>query len=148
MASNIPDGVMGFRQNPVSYSLVAVSLALYGVSLALPTAVCGDLKSYRGYEVLEIGLFGLLTLDPRWFANIGYGVMVVSALRISSDKAWIATFWAVILATPTLFIPFLGCAAMDHPEWSEALGPGAYFWIAAIWVAALAVLIRPSYLPE
>jgi hypothetical protein len=111
--------------------LIVIAIALYATSLFLPSFTCPRNKSYLGYEVLLIGYMGLLGLDPRWFSNVGFIVLLYGCFaekaKFRPTIAWFTGLFAV-----ASFIPALGCPSFDSPGASTTLGIGGVLWVASL----------------
>ena len=127
------------RQAAVLLSVIAV--ILYVCSLFLPAFTCGSTKSFPGYGVLAIGYMGLLVLDPRWFANIGFVWLTVACLRSSSSRHPIVAGVTALLALAS-FAPAAGCEGGGAPGISTGLAFGGYLWVAALLAVSLASVLR------
>jgi hypothetical protein len=111
--------------------LIALAIALYATSLFLPSFTCPRNKSYLGYEVLSIGYMGLLGLDPRWFGNVGFVILLYGCFaKKAKFRPAIALFTGLFAAAS--FIPALGCPSFDSPDVSTTLGIGGVLWVASL----------------
>lgn len=124
-----------------SRSLAIVAVILFAASLALPAFVCPmGVVGYRGYHVLATGWAGLLGLDPRWFANIGFLVLVARSLVAPGKLPWVAG--ATALLAVLSIAPAGGCPAPGGaPAMSAGLAIGGWLWVAAMVCASAANLM-------
>jgi hypothetical protein len=122
----------------LTVSLCASALCLYGASLLLPAFSCVHTKSFPGYGVLAFGYMGLLALDPRWFANIGFALLLIATLR---SKPAVRPGVGGVTAMLALF-SFAGAAGCEGgggaPEVSTGLALGGYLWVSALALACAA----------
>jgi hypothetical protein len=115
-----------------------LGIGLYAVSLSLPAFSCATGKSFMGYEVLAMGWAGLITLDPRWFANAGFWMLLYRSVATSRDIAPGAMGIAVVLGLASL-LPAAGCAVPGGaPGVSSGLAAGGYLWVASLIAACAA----------
>jgi hypothetical protein len=122
------------------FSLTVLGILLYLISLALPSFRCAT-KSFLGYEVLIIGF-----LDPRWFANIGFFVLVYRTAYRPRTSPKIAV-WSLVLALCAIF-PAVGCTgAGGAPGQSTTLAIGGFLWVAAVFLVCMANQSTESDLP-
>jgi hypothetical protein len=133
----------------VTVSLCLVALVLYATSLFLPVFTCTHTKSFPGYTVLAIGFMGLLGLDPRWFGNVGFVLLLIASLRVDSNRRPIIMAATAALAVAS-FARAAGCeGGGGAPEVSIALAIGGYLWVASLLIACAANLsIKPTPYPS
>lgn len=122
-------------KSSIRYTILLVSLALYIYSLFQPAFTCkNDRTGWLGYEVLFFGWLGLLSLDPRWFANIGLllawfkflsPTAKVPLLELVSPFILLSAITALVLFNP------IGCPGVDTPTAVSGLALGGYLWVAA-----------------
>jgi len=82
--------------------------------------------------VLAIGWIGLVGLDPRWFANLGFVVVLVSCV---SKPLKVRPFTAIGTALLALssFAPAPGCEGSGGaPGSSSGLSLGGYLWVTSL----------------
>lgn len=95
---------------------------------------------YQGYYVLATGWAALLGLDPRWFANIGFVVLVARSFVAPRKLPWLAG--ATALLAILSFAPAGGCPAPGGaPAMSVGLAAGGWLWITAMVCASAANLM-------
>jgi|688.fasta_scaffold637574_2 hypothetical protein len=128
------------RQATVRLCVIAVFF--YACSLFLPAFTCGSNESFPGWGVLALGWMGLITGDPRWFANLGFILLTVACLRPSTSRHPIAAGITALLALASFVAPAAGCeGGSGTPNWSTGLDLGGYLWVAAVvassWASAL-----------
>jgi hypothetical protein len=122
---------------PIGISIFAIGLFL--CSLFLPVFLCAS-KSFIGYEVLAMGWMGVLGLDPRWFANIGFILLIWRSMHSQNAAPWLIAVTAVFAIASLL--PAAGCAAPGGaPGTSKGLALGGYVWLAAMLSACWANLM-------
>jgi hypothetical protein len=122
--------------------LIALSWALYSVSLFLPALLFNTRGPLEGYWVLIWGWWGLMGMSPAWLANLTFYAAGIACI---TGKDVFAR-WAGGLTL------LLGLSSFAAKEWwfSEgsgtpirALGSGFYLWMAsfvALLVACFIVL--------
>jgi hypothetical protein len=119
-------------------ALCATALCLYAASLALPVFTCQHTKSFLGYGVLLVGYMGLLALDPRWFANLGFALLVIASLK-SNPVVRPGVIGVTALLALFSFAGAAGCeGGGGAPEVSTGLALGGYLWVAALALACVA----------
>lgn len=129
---------------------VAAALVLYAVSLALPSFQCSPAPSFYGWYVLALGWMGIIALDPWWFINIPFVVMVI---LLASNTIGRNRFFPAVTALAALsatLVQHPGCiVGGGAPGPSSGLGIGGYFWVASIVVVAIAYIVhRPGASPN
>lgn len=95
---------------------------------------------YQGYHVLATGWAGLLGLDPRWFANIGFLVLMARCFVAPRKLPWVAgatAFLAILSIAPAGACPAPGGA----PAMSAGLAIGGWLWVTAMVCASAANLM-------
>lgn len=123
-------------------------IALYIYSLFLPPFKCVDISNtYRyGYQVLLGGWLGLIVLDPRWFLNILFFLVLFWNIYPSKEYKSQKTSFSVILiigSLITLFIPAMGCSAgAATPGYSIGLAAGGYYWVFATVIGGFSTFIE------
>jgi hypothetical protein len=127
-------------RSQISTSLCLVALVIYAASLFLPAFTCAHTKSFPGYAVLAIGFMGVLGLDPRWFINLCFLLLLIASLRADSVRRP-----GIMLATAVLalasFVQAAGCeGGAGAPEVSTGLAMGGYLWVTSLLVACMANL--------
>jgi hypothetical protein len=87
-----------------------------------------------------IGFMGVLGLDPRWFGNIGFVLLLIASLKsIPFARPGIMLVTAALALAS--FAQAAGCAGGGGaPEVSTGLAIGGYLWIAALLVSCAANL--------
>jgi hypothetical protein len=114
--------------------LVAVSGGLYGVSLFLPAFACVHKKSFPGYTVLAIGWASAIALDPRWFGNVGFAVLVVATVANTARQWRLVTYATGALAVASL-LPAPGCEGAGAPNLSgPSVGRLSLGWCTATYL--------------
>ncbi|MGD1908000.1 MAG: hypothetical protein ACFB0C_18700 [Leptolyngbyaceae cyanobacterium] len=131
-------------------SPMLLSLALYGLSLALPafqflnrgefnTVPDGALTLMPGWEVLALGWLGIFVLQFAWFANVAYLV----SLGLWLGRAWRAgTILGLItiglgLNTLLLFVQELPSNGAGAKMYLQSLQPGFYCWMLSLLIPVL-----------
>ena len=127
-------------RRPVTVLLCTGALLLYTASSFLPAFTCAHTKSFPGYTVLMIGFMGVLGLDPRWFGNIGFVLLLIASLKSSPFQRP-----RIMLATAVLALTSFGQAAGCEggggaPAVSTGLAIGGYLWVAALLASCVANL--------
>ena len=125
--------------------LVLLATVLYAASLFLPAFTCEGTTSIIGFGVLGIGGLGIITLDMRWYANIGFVVLLVLVLRNRSKhttKVLIAATTAP-LALMAL-APAPGCHAGGPSGLSTGLAVGGYLWLVALLMICVVACLRQN----
>ncbi|WP_331983692.1 hypothetical protein [Chitinimonas sp.] len=125
-----------------------LSVGLYIASLTQRVFVCppGQL-SWHGYEVLIYGWTSLMSLDPRWLANLPLWLVWLYLFTPAAKVRPRYSIAALVLTGISLpYIPNIaGCFAADFPQRTHGLASGAQLWLAAIAVAVVAALLaKPS----
>ncbi|NOU49120.1 hypothetical protein HG263_00955 [Pseudoalteromonas sp. JBTF-M23] len=112
-------------------SVLIVSCALYLVSLCLPALHFAEQASLAGYSLLLWGWWGVVTLDPAWFANPLFIIALVHCYLKGYKRAAIYSGGALVLAL----------SSFKAKQWFfnegggtpiTGLGVGFYIWIVAI----------------
>ena len=91
--------------------LLLIASGAYLASLPLPAFTCATGRSFLGYEVLLLGYAGLLTLDPRWFANLGVLLIMVGIWThrpLTSLPSYVAPVTFVLALLSSVY-PAAGC---------------------------------------
>jgi hypothetical protein len=124
--------------------LIALSWALYSVSLFLPALLFATRGPIEGYWVLLWGWWGLMGMSPAWLANVAfYAAGIACIARKDMFARWASG--ATLL---------LGLSSFAAKEWwfnegsgtpIRALGSGFYLWMASFVLLLLASFI---VLPE
>ena len=118
--------------------LCLVAICLYGLSLFLPAFSCVRTAGFPGYLVLAVGYMGLLVLDPRWFGNVGFLVLLFATLKSPTRTHPIIVGATALLAIAS-FAQAVGCpGGGGAPEGSVGLAIGGYLWVAALLIACIA----------
>ena len=115
---------------------LAISLFAYGVSLALPAFELFNQPSVRGYEVLALGLFGILSLNFAWYANTFYLLSVIAFLIKNYKFSSIAVLLAFFISLQSLTVHFWWYGGKDVPILH--LASGFYAWVTSFVVLAIA----------
>lgn len=114
--------------------LCLCAIGLYGASLFFPAFTCQYKQSFPGYTVLAIGYMGLLGLDPRWFANICFVVLLASSLKSSCQIRPFVAAATAILALAS-FASAAGCeGGGGAPSMSTGLALGGRLWVGALFL--------------
>jgi hypothetical protein len=128
------------RAMPYSRLLASLALLLFIASLLPPAFTCKSGIEFSGYAVLSFGWAGILGLDPRWFANIGFLVLV--ARCFANPKRFPRIALAAALLAASSFAPAAGCPATGGaPAMSSGLALSGWLWVAAILCACSANLM-------
>lgn len=92
-----------------------------------------------------MGWAGMLALDPRWFANVGFVVLVWRTLSGGKATAPVIASVTLLLALAS-FASAAGCTGGGGaPGESTGLALGGYLWVAAVVLAVMANLFaRPE----
>lgn len=127
-------------RSPVTVSLCVGALLVYTASLFLPAFTCAHTKSFSGYGVLMIGFMGVLGLDPRWFGNVGFVLLLIASLKsnpLQRPGIMVATAAFALVS----FAPAAGCeGGGGAPEVSTGLAIGGYLWVVALLASCAANL--------
>jgi hypothetical protein len=129
----------------VSRGVFGLAITLYVASLMLPAFSCPNTTSPLGYEVLLTGWLGIIALDPRWIANVGFLWFVIATLftKVARPPLWL--FGAMALLALFSFAPAAGCGgAGGAPGVSKGLALGGYLWVAAMALVLIVGLSRSS----
>lgn len=125
--------------------LIAVSLALYAVSLCLP-AVGGQnglivmtMTMAYGWLAVATGLLPALAA----YANVFYWWAALQAAR--GKKPITASWFCMFFAAFTLLVPLL--PMMRGYEFA-VIGWGAFLWLASLWLMRLVVVLADQDAPE
>lgn len=127
--------------------LAAVALVLFVASLPFPAFTCARGEGFSGLSVLMTGYMGLAYLDPRWFANITFVMLILTSLTLSppSPKAAGITVLLALLS----FAPALGCGdGVGAPALSRTIGIGGGIWMVAMLVGSVAGMSTPERYDE
>jgi hypothetical protein len=113
--------------------MVAVSVGAYASSLLMPALLCRS-NQMMGFQVLLMGWLGIIGLQPAWFANILYFLMIYRVARGTNNRN-------VFLPGAASFLAIAGLAGgpgcgPDIGNMSLGLSAGGYLWIAAILVVS------------
>jgi hypothetical protein len=112
--------------------LAVIAIAAYACSLFLPVFSCAHTRSFIGYEVLAMGWVGIIGLDPRWWGNVGFVILMFGSFAQNS-KFRPALAVATVLLALSSFIPAAGCAGGGGaPEISKTLAFGGVLWVIAL----------------
>ncbi|KRB94321.1 hypothetical protein ASE26_26870 [Duganella sp. Root198D2] len=87
-----------------------------------------------GFQVLFMGWLGIIGLQPAWFANILYFLMIYRVARGTNNRNLLMPGAASFLASAGL-AGGPGCGP-DIGNLSLGLSAGGYLWIAAILVVS------------
>jgi hypothetical protein len=123
---------------PRTISLIAVPL--YALSLFHPAYVCKG-TDMMGYGILVLGWLGVVMLDPRWFANVGFAFLLVMTFK--GRLAGHVALFTGLLALGA-FLPAAACGAPGGSlDTSKGIALGGILWVAAILMACLANQLLP-----
>lgn len=128
-------------------AVLLIALGLYLVSLGLPALQCTR-YDVVGAHVLATGWLGILVLDPRWYANLGFAWIVLSVLFKWRPAHPLVVLLIVACAIASPFLPAMGCGdGGGAPAMSTGLGVGGYAWIAGLLVAVVASIGYNASIP-
>jgi hypothetical protein len=117
----------------LGWFLILCAIAAYGVSLFLPAFKCPSNATLPGYHILAMGWMGIIGLDPRWYANITFVLMIVFSFK--NEPAFISALTGGVLAVFS-FAPAAGCGGDPSAlVTSIGIGSGGLLWILAIFLA-------------
>ena len=122
-------------------AVTLIAILLYASAMPFPAFKCAlGSRGFEGYGVLMVGWMGLITLDPRWLANIGFFVLVYRCFRTPSRFPLISGA-SILLAIASL-APAAGCTGGGGaPTLSIGLSFSGWLWVASISCAALANIV-------
>ncbi len=127
------------------YTFLLVCLVLYICCLFQPAFTCqNDRAGWLGYEVLFLGWLGLLSLDPRWFANIGLLLVWLKLLSPSTEVPllkFISPFILICAISALVFFSPIGCPGMDTPTAVSGLALGGYLWVVTLLLTSLVLFV-------
>jgi hypothetical protein len=133
------------KKNLLQIILLTLAGALFLLSLSQPVWTCNKGGfPFQGFVVLAIGYMGLMFFNPAWFCNFILVVALMSVLRKSQvGPSWLSIVVSV-LATTTLFGPYI-CGVTGGPL-GEGIGPdrGVFIWVVSMWLASSSVLLAPA----
>lgn len=124
------------------FAVASLSLSLYVSSLFLPVLYLEREKPVNGSTLLVAGWWGVLMLNPAWFANPAYFVAIGAFLRGAYPFSRRVSFVAI----------GLGLCSLYAKEWwsTEArgtpimhLGVGFY-----VWFVSMAALLASTFLTD
>ncbi len=117
----------------MGYMVIVCALVAYGFSLSLPAFKCTS--PLPGYQILGMGWLGIIALDPRWYANVAFVILIFAAFR--KKIAVISALLGAVLAVFS-FAPAAGCGGDPSAlGMSTGLGKGGLLWVFAIFMAIL-----------
>lgn len=121
--------------------LLAVSLVLYVVSLALPALLFERHEALLGLTVLSWGWCGVLMFQFAWFANPAYAFAIVSYIQRQRARAALACAVALLL----------GVTSFQAQEWwfnegsgTQIVGLGVGF---QVWMFSFLCLLAGCSIP-
>jgi hypothetical protein len=121
-----------------SITLCIAAVVSYAASLFLRAFTCANSAGFPGYIVLAVGYMGLLTLDPRWFGNIGFAVLLFSTLKPTPrSRSGLVAGTALLAFASFLAAPACGGAG-GAPDISTGLALGGYLWMSSLLMVCLA----------
>jgi hypothetical protein len=121
--------------NYKSLGWIAILFAVlaYGFSLALPAFRCPSNATLPGYHILAMGWLGIIAIDPRWYANVAF--LMILIFTFHRERALKSSLTAGALAVFS-FAPAAGCGGDPSAlVMSQGLGSGGLLWILAIFLA-------------
>lgn len=139
--------------------LLALSIAAFATSLALPAVATVDVKTGEteivpGFMLLAVGWVGLCVGSLAWIANPFYALGVVGLLRRRPvPEHWAPARWLLFIAwlfgLTTVFqmvVPFLGGTGGNL----KILQPlaGFYCWAASLTAALISAWLQPTGTPR
>jgi hypothetical protein len=109
--------------------------ALWLLSLALPAVGGAAEPPAPGYEVLAVGIFGVLNLQFGWFANPLLLLALPVAMRPRPSQPLML---GLGLGIAVLALQAAGWNEMvtDTGRHGVTIGPGFYVWLAAMFASA------------
>ncbi|MBH5330230.1 YIP1 family protein [Eikenella sp. S3360] len=122
--------------------LIALSLALYILSLSLP-AVGGQIGLAIMYASIAFGWLGMsVGMLPALagYANLFYWWAAVQLLR--GKEPMVVSWFCMVFACFSLLIPLMPVLMMGHEF--ASVGWGALLWFAALWLMRLAAITENS----
>lgn len=122
----IKEPLMEFKKNRYLKIATALSLALYLYSLVMPAFIFEYIPTMKGFEVLILGCFGILMLDPRWFANIAYAFCMIAIWR--QRKCAIVSIIGLLLTSGSFILPIYHFPTEAAGVPVKRLGVGAFTW--------------------
>lgn len=132
------------------YLFLVVSAALFVACLFPATFVCAfhspPHRSWLGFQTLLYGPAGLISFDPRWFANISL-LLLWRWLAFPAKNRGFPLKAFSTAALSALLAPVIPCpvGCVDHlgAYASLALSRGGWLWVSALGSACLGCLIVP-----
>ena len=123
--------------------IIIFSLLLFAISMWLPAFECTR-DSLKGYEVLISGWLGIISLDPRWYANVVYAYVIFrNLINKNYTPSTISSALLVSAAIASFaFISPLACPAMDTMSPSKGLAVGGKVWCGALISASVLAFLK------
>jgi hypothetical protein len=110
---------------------ILISSALYAICLALPGFYIGETyEPYNSAELLLIGWLGPLDAHFSWYANLTYGLAILTIKKHKTSL--IFSCIALLLALSFLMRDSIIVNEAGHSAKITAYGLGYFFWITAI----------------
>ncbi len=128
--------------------LTVCSMVLFLASLFFPALNCVGRVGPTGWDVLIGGWMAVLTLDPRWFANVLLlRTWSWSIKDRTAPKPTKSACVAAVMAVTSLMVPAMACGiGAGGAEPSTGLAFGGYLWVAAVTFGAMACWLLPRKL--
>jgi hypothetical protein len=125
--------------------LTVCSLAFFFVCLFFPALNCVGRVGPMGWDVLIGGWMAILTLDPRWFANVLLLRIWNWTLRNrAAPKPTRSACFAAVFAGTSLIVPAMACGSgAGGAEPSTGLALGGYLWVAAVFSGVVGCWLLP-----
>lgn len=121
--------------------ILFTAVALYASSLFAPVFQCHR-QSPLGYEVLSYGWAGLFLLDPRWYANVGFALVLAKSLFGSDYRPSVRTVSLLVGSSVAMLLPVPGgCPETDHMSPALGLRYGVLLWVGSLCVLAALRLV-------
>jgi hypothetical protein len=131
-----------------TWGLIAIICAViaYGFSLMLPAFRCPSDATLPGYHILAMGWAGIIALDPRWYANIAFVMLLI--FTFEKQRAPIAALIGGTLAVLSI-APAAGCGGDPSAlVMSKGLGIGGFLWVLAIFLAIAGNILCTDSKPQ
>ena len=120
-----------------------ISVSLFIASLPMPALLLKDQKPVTGLDLLVVGYWGLIVIQPAWFANPLYFVAFVAAAFRKWNNAIVMLLIALGLGATSYFV-----GTWSGNGWNQVvlgLGGAFYFWMASFAVLLAGMLLAKRF---